>query len=433
MGVPFRFLHAADLHLDSPFKGLSDAPPHVRDALKDSTFAALKRLTDTAIAEGVDFVVFAGDLFDSADRSLRAQAALHREWSRLGKEGIGSFVIHGNHDPLGGERAGMALPDGVRVFGAREAVGLTACRRDGELAAVVTGISYGSRSVTDNLALRYKPDKHAPYRIALLHGNVDGDPSHDPYAPCALADLAGAGFDYWALGHVHDRRVLHEYPHIVYSGNAQGRHVRESGAKGCYIVDVSADKQVRLTFRELDAVRWLNAAVPIEGAEDEEALLTRLEEACESAALEAEGRPVMLTIELTGHGRLHRRLSEPSACADMLLALRERMDAAGGGTPMPDAQWIWVNRLEARTKAELDLSALADADSFAGELLRAAKRLEGDPAELSRFTAEALAPLMEHTRLRRLLRERAPFDSDELLARASERLAFLLAEEREAP
>ena len=433
MGVPFRFMHAADLHLDSPFKGIADAPPHVRDALRDSTFTALKRLTDTAIAEGVDFVVFAGDLYDAADRSLRAQSALHQAWSRLGKEGIGAFVIHGNHDPLTGERASMALPAGVHVFGAGEPAGRIACRRDGEPVASVTGVSYGSRAVTDNLALGYKPDMDSPYRIALLHGNVDGNAAHDPYAPCALADLTGSGFDYWALGHIHDRRVLHEYPHVVYSGNMQGRHVRETGAKGCCIVDVSVDKQVRLTFRALDAVRWLNAAVPIDGAEDEEALLVRMEEACEVASEQAEGRPVMLTIELTGHGGLHRRLAEPAACTDLLLALRERLESALGGTALREAAWIWVNRLEARTSAELDLEALAAADSFAGELLRTARLLDADPSERAHFAAEALAPLTEHARLRRLLRERGQTLQDDLLARASERLAFMLADEEAAP
>jgi DNA repair protein SbcD/Mre11 len=435
MGIPFRFMHAADLHLDSPFKGLADVPPHVRDALKDSTFTALKRLTDAAIEEEVDWVVFAGDLYDAADRSLRAQSALHQAWTRLSAHGIGVFVIHGNHDPLSGERARMALPDGVHVFGSSEVEGRPAYRRDGKLAAYVYGISYGSRAVTENLSVRYRPDKQAPYHIALLHGNVDGDSSHDPYAPCALSDLAGAGFDYWALGHIHARRVLHEFPHVVYSGNVQGRHVRESGAKGCYIVDVSGDKDVRLSFRALDAVRWSNVAVSIDGVDHMDGLLMRMEEACESAAELAEGRPLMLGLELYGSGRLHRQLSDAAAIADLLLALRERIEASGPANGTGGA-WLWVHRLTAHTAASVDLAAIAEEDSFAGELLRLSAQLQDDPEAEAQLLNDALAPLMEHARLRRLLRERGAERSaerqDRMLAHAAERLAQLLTDEEGA-
>lgn len=433
MGIPFRFMHAADLHLDSPFKGLADAPPHVRDALKESTFAALKQLTDAAIEEEVDWVVFAGDLYDAADRSLRAQSALHQAWTRLSAHGIGVFVIHGNHDPLSGERARMALPDGVHVFGSSEAEGRPAYRRDGKLAAYVYGISYGSRAVTENLAVRYRTDRQAPYHIALLHGNVDGDSSHDPYAPCALSDLAGAGFDYWALGHIHTRRVLHEFPHVVYSGNVQGRHVRESGAKGCYIVDVTGDKDVRLGFRALDAVRWTNVAVPIDGLDHIDALLMRMEEACEAAAELAEGRPLMLALELKGHGMLHRQLSDAGAVADLLLALRERMDTYGPA----NGTWLWVHRLTAHTAARADLASIAEEDSFAGELLRLSAQLQGDPEAEAQLVNEALAPLMDHVRLRRLLRERGSILAEErhdggTVGDAAERLAQLLTDEEGA-
>ncbi len=435
MGIPFRFMHAADLHLDSPFKGLADAPPHVKDALKASTFAALKRLIDTAIEEAVDWVVFAGDLYDAADRSLRAQSALHQAWTRLSAHGIGVFVIHGNHDPLSGERARMALPGGVHVFGSSEAEGRPAYRRDGELAAYVYGISYGTRVVSENLAIRYRPDGQAPYHIALLHGNVDGDSSHDPYAPCALSELAGAGFDYWALGHIHARRVLHEFPHVVYSGNVQGRHVRESGAKGCYIVDVTGDKDVRLTFRAVDAVRWENVSVSIDGLDHMDALLIRMEEACEAAAELAEGRPLMLAVELNGHGRLHRQVSASAVSADLLLVLRERIEAAGPANGTGGA-WVWVHRLTVHTAADVDVASLAEEDSFAGELLRLCVQLQDDPEAEAQLVNEALSPLMEHARLRRLLRERSPERAAErdagMVASAAARLAQLLTDEEGA-
>ena len=328
---PFRFIHAADLHLGSPFKGLAGAPEAVRRGLAEAEFGALRRLTDTALREEADFVVIAGDLFDSADRSLRAQAALHRSWSRLAAAGAQVFAIHGNHDPLGLERARFELPEGVHIFGAGgNAEHRPAYRRDGKPAAFVYGISYDRRAVTDNLVPGYRPAPGADFHIALLHANVDGDPDHDAYAPCRLSDLLGAGFQYWALGHIHGRRVLHEYPHVVYPGNLQGRHAGETGAKGCYIVDVDASGGLRLTFMPLDEVRWLACRVSIEGIADEERLLERMEESVYGAAASADGRSVMLEMVIGGRGPLHRRL-ESRNVDELLAALRERLGAGGRG------------------------------------------------------------------------------------------------------
>lgn len=425
--IPFRFVHAADLHLDSPFKGLTDVPDAVRQTLEEATFGALRRLTETAIAAEADFVVLAGDLYDEADRSLRAQAVLHQAWSRLSAAGIGVFAIHGNHDPLTGERARFALPDGVHVFGAgRIAEGKPAYRKDGKLAAFVYGISYGSRAVHDNLAPGYRPSPEADFHIALLHGNVDGHPGHDPYAPSALPDLTSGGMHYWALGHIHGRRVLHTYPHVVYSGNTQGRHSGETGPKGCYVVDVRESGEMKLTFAPLDEVRWLTADVPIDGIPDEEQLLAALETACEDAVQAAEGRAVMLSLRLSGRGPLHGKLTDAREHRDLLSALRERVQTV---YPADAPGWVWVHRLDAATGPALDLERLAEEDSFAGEAFRLYRRLRLDTEDLEAFTDEALAGMMASARLRRLLKERGALRPDELLERAALRLAGMLAEE----
>ncbi|WP_296978059.1 DNA repair exonuclease [Thermobacillus sp. ZCTH02-B1] len=494
---PFRFIHAADLHLGSPFKGLADAPEHVRRGLAEAEYAALRRLTEAALELGADFAVFSGDLFDSADRSLRARAALHRAWSRLAGAGVRVFAIHGNHDPLGGGPAMFEWPEGVHVFGADDrAEHRPACRRDGKPAAFVYGISYDRRAVTENLVPRYRPAEGADFHIALLHANVDGDPDHDAYAPCRLSELTGAGFQYWALGHVHGRRVLHEYPHVVYPGNLQGRHPGETGAKGCYLVEVDASGGVRLTFLPLDGVRWLSCRVSIDGLEDEERLLERMEECAVRTASSADGRPVMLEVVLEGRGPLHRRLEDRAD--ELLAALRDRLDglAAGGGwsgVPAFDGDdvgrnggsggeregesdgngargadgvfgadgpsgadggrggesdgygardgdgvfgaggpsgayggWIWVHRLTIRTAPGLDLDRLAEEDSFAGEVLRLARRLAADPEGREALLREALGPMLRNPRLRRLIESRGLLSADGLLERAATRLAGML-------
>ncbi|MDQ6419039.1 DNA repair exonuclease [Paenibacillus sp. LHD-117] len=400
MGVPFRFIHAADLHLDSPFRGLAKAPEAVRTALSSSTFYALRRLTDAAIENEVDFVVVAGDLFDEADRSLRAQFALVKEWERLAEHGIAVYAIHGNHDHLGGRRAKLRLPSAVHIFGSKQMDWAPAFTRGGELAAHVYGMSYGERSVTANLAGTYALQDGAPYHIALLHGNVGGDPSHDSYAPCALEELAGSRFDYWALGHIHKREVLNVYPHVVYAGNTQGRNPKELGAKGCYIVDVSAAGAAKLRFVALDAVRWLEENVSIEGVDTEQELLTKLNAAVAAAGAAGEDRSVMLRLKLTGSGPLHLRLKDGALAATLLEQLQEDAVPAAG------SPWMYVHGIEAATTASVDWAMLGEDEGFSGELYRLGERLAEDEAAWRTFAKNALAEMSGHPKLGKLERRK---------------------------
>lgn len=241
--IPFRFLHAADLHLDSRFAGLSHLPQDIRSYLRESTFAALGRLVGVAILQKVDFVVISGDVYDVSEASLQGQLRFREALEELGRHGIQVFLIHGNHDPLDGPRLSSAPPAHVTVFGGSEPEHVTARRReDGREVAVVSGISYPTSKVTENTALRFSRQPGSSlFHIALLHGNVDGDLQHETYSPCTRKDLIGRGYDYWALGHIHKRSILHEHPPIVYPGNIQGRSIKETGPKGCYTVDVSAE------------------------------------------------------------------------------------------------------------------------------------------------------------------------------------------------
>lgn len=398
MSVPFRFIHAADLHLDSPFRGLAKAPDQVREVLSESTFAALRQLTQTAIREQVDFIVLAGDLFDEADRSLRAQLMLVREWQKLQEHGISVYVIHGNHDPLNGERADLELPANVHIFGADQMEYRPAYRTNGELAAFVYGRSYGKRVVSENIAAAYQIQQEAPFHIALLHGNVDGDGTHDPYAPCSLSELIGGkGFDYWALGHIHKRRVLHEYPHVVYAGNTQGRNPREVGAKGCYLVEVTAARAVELTFMPLDEVRWHEYDCSISELSTEQELLQQLEGLIDRILAEAEGRSVMLRLCLTGRGLLHQKLSEPAIVRTLLEQLQE-------GRAISSAEpWIFVHGLEVNTGAAINWEELAVEDSFTGELVRFSAALTEDEKLWQDFAKNAVSPAAGHAKLGRLM------------------------------
>lgn len=423
MGVPFRFIHAADLHLDSPFGGLAKAPEEIRKALSAATFAALKNLTEAAIEHEVDFVVVAGDLFDEADRSLRAQFALVKEWEKLAASGIAVYAIHGNHDHLGGKRARLDIPSSVHIFGAREVHSAPAYTRRGELAARVYGMSYGERAVTANLAERYAVKGDAPYHIALLHGNVGGDPSHDSYAPCSLDQLAGGGFDYWALGHIHKREVLHRYPHVVYPGNTQGRHPKELEAKGCYLVDVAASGATELSFLALDTVRWLERTVSIEDVTTEQELLRKLLNGAADALDAGEGRNVMLRLKLAGGGPLHTRLQEGPLAAVLLDQLQ------GDEVPRTDWPWVYVHSIETATYAAIDWSGLKEDEGFLGELYRLGDRLLENESAWRRFARNAVADIESHSKLGKLGRRQWDELPERWLEEGRALAAGLIAEE----
>lgn len=424
VGVPFTFLHAADLHLDSPFKGLIKVPDAVRERLRQSTFAALGRLTEIVKREKVDFVVLAGDLFDAADRSLRAQLRLQRTLSEMTSQGASVFIVHGNHDPESGRQAKLEWPPGVFVFGSSAVECYPAFSRNGELVAHVYGISYPTPAVTDNLALRFRKREGAPFHLALLHANVDGNPSYDNYAPCRLDELVSAGFDYWALGHIHDRRVLHEYPHIVYPGNLQGRSIRETGGKGAYIVSVSATGSVDMKFHDVAEVLWHEAIVSIEGIEREQDLKNRLLTVVEDARKQWQGRPFLVRIRIDGRGVLHDRLLQPSIPEEWLEELRE-----WAAPPEEVDNWVWPESLTVRTSGLLRLDTLAEEEGFLGELLRRGMAATSNSEQSAAMLEEAMDALRAQPRMREWLESRSHEERVLWINRAMELTVSLLRDE----
>src|SRR5688572_28431520 len=215
-----RFVHAADLHLDRPFRRLAETAPALRDRLQAATLGALERVVDHTVNAKADFLIIAGDLYDSKDRSLRALVAFRKQMERLAERNVPVFIVHGNHDPLNGWGSGFQLPSNVVTFGGRSDT--EPFIRRGREAAHITGASYLRERTVDNLASSFKPVPAATYSIALLHANVGHQAGHADYAPATVEELSSAGFDYWALGHVHTRSVLAAEPAmIVYPGNTQ--------------------------------------------------------------------------------------------------------------------------------------------------------------------------------------------------------------------
>src|SRR5262245_53190152 len=271
-----RFVHAADLHLDSPFRGVGSASAALKERLQSATLGALRRVVDHTIGCKADFLIIAGDIYDSKDRNLRALVSFRSEMERLAERNISVFIVHGNHDPLNGWGSGFQLPPNVFTFGGQ--ADTEPFIRRGREAARITGISYTRERVTDNLASSLRPGEGSPYSIAILHANVGHQNGHADYAPATVAELVDAGFDYWALGHVHTKSVLAADPMIVYPGNTQGRNPRESGARGCYQVDVDTHGRAHLEFVDTSVARWAHLELSIANMNTVDQLLDSMAE-----------------------------------------------------------------------------------------------------------------------------------------------------------
>jgi len=319
--------------------------------------------------------VFAGDTYDSADRGVRAQLRFLRGVERLGERGIPVFVAHGNHDPLDGWSAVRRAPHNLAVFGA-EAVEVHTVMRAGETLAQVYGISYGQRDVTENLALRFQRRDGPGLHIGVLHCNVGSQPDYAAYSPCSIGDLAAAGLDYWALGHIHQYQTLVEgRPWIVYPGSLQAGKSSEVGPKGGVVIEASGDTVESVQFVELARARFERVELNISDEPD----LRSLQKTILAHAV-SDGRDLLLTVALYGRGPLHRDLRRPGAISDLLRDVRDELGIA--------SPFVWVDRIVDQTRAELDRESIRRRGDFSAELTRLVDELRADPAELRNLLAE---------------------------------------------
>lgn len=286
-----KFLHAADLHLDTPFVGISDFSKQLQDQLKDSTYEAAKKLFQTAISERVDFVILAGDIFDDTDSSLKAQMFLKSEFEKLSQVNIKVFMIYGNHDYYRNDFSVIDFPENVTVFGENPEM-KTLIARDGQKVGIA-GFSYHQQHVKKNVVENYPERNSVDYQIGILHAGV-GD---DNYAPFKINDLLKKGYDYWALGHIHKREVLHERPVIVYPGDIQGRNQNETTPKGFYIVSV--DKQTtHLRFVQSSVYDWEKSGLSVTSDDTVQSLIKKI-------GAKLNEPQVLLTLTINDAQKLH--------------------------------------------------------------------------------------------------------------------------------
>ena len=354
----FRFVHAADIHLDSPLKGLAGQEGEAARRIRTATREALDGLVGLAVDEQASFLVIAGDLYDGDWRDYHTGLFFARQMGRLAAAGIPVYLLHGNHDAESSITRRLALPENVHVFPS----GKPQTFRIDALDVALHGQSYRTRDVRENLAAGYPSPVRGAFDIGVLHTGLGGMGGHADYAPCSLHDLINKGYDYWALGHVHGYEVLHEHPHVVFPGNLQGRHVRETGAKGACLVSVEDGEVTDLTRLLVDVVRWARVAVDATGCERIPEVEDRLRDAIRAAVVnQADGRLLACRIEITGRSELHEKLP---ASREPLLA-EARAAALGLGN-----EAAWIERLVIETEPMLDSGTLRARQDALGELRR---------------------------------------------------------------
>ncbi|HEX3993273.1 MAG TPA: DNA repair exonuclease [Acetobacteraceae bacterium] len=336
----FRFLHCADLHLDSPLRGLEADPDAPVDKIRGATREALHNLVNFAIEQRVDFVVAAGDLYDGDLRDWHSGHFLTGEITRLTNAGIPFIAIRGNHDAESVITRYLRMPnDNARMLDHRR----PETWRLSNLPVSIHGQSFATKAVTENLAAAYPAPDPDRFNIGLLHSSVGEREGHDTYASCSVEQLHNHGYDYWALGHVHKRDVLARDPWVVFPGNLQGRHIRETSAKGATLVTVTdgriAHEPQHIAF---DTVRWARVHVELTENADEDAALTQLRLALAEALEQAEGRLLAARIELSGACLAHDSFSKD------LGAAREKIRDAAISVAGPGM--IWTETINIATK-----------------------------------------------------------------------------------
>jgi DNA repair exonuclease SbcCD nuclease subunit len=382
-----KFIHAADIHLDSPLAGLArraDVPSHVT---KDCTRRALANLIDLAIAEDVAFVIIAGDLYDADWKDYGTGLFFAQQMARLAPRRC--ILLRGNHDAASVITRKLRPPPNVLEFSSRAAHSIPLPGYD----VALHGRSFPARAVPEDFSATYPAPVSGMLNIGVLHTSAEDPGAHDTYAPCGIAALRAKGYDYWALGHIHQRAELSRAPDpwIVFPGNIQGRHPNETGAKGCTLVEVHDRRIVSVDHRTLDVLRWARPIAALDGVTDIQGLADAVRDALAAEIGHADGNPVIARLTLTGTTPLHAQIhADPDAidaeCRNAATAVGDDLylESVRFNTKSPEdfrAGADAMAQLQAAFSAALDdpaLSArlLADFNALGNQIPRAARPAE---------------------------------------------------------
>ncbi len=376
-----KFIHAADLHIDSPMRGLNSYDGAPVELLRGATRRALVALVELALREKIDLLLLAGDIFDRDLGDFSAALFFRQQMARLTSTGIQVFVVKGNHDAEG--QITKRLPDlpGMHFFSARQAevFDLSA------LGVAVHGKSFPERVVSSDLVPSYPDAVAGRFNIGMLHTSLSGRPPHDPYAPTTVETLVGKNYDYFALGHVHQREVVRQAdPRIVFPGNLQGRHVNETGSKGCELVTVEGGVITSAEHVSLDVVRWHHLVIDATGLGDLTALASRFQQACRAATENDAEHLHAMRVTLQGESALAAlEALEPGSLSVAIQVATQDFDGAQ----------VWIESVRLALRSPMDRLAAAQRPDAVGEVIRLVDELLADEAALKDWVFENLDKL----------------------------------------
>lgn len=408
-----KFVHAADLHLDSPLLGLERYESAPTEELRRATRDALVRLVELCVQERAELLLVAGDLFDGNWRDYSTGLFLAEQMARLKDAGVEVVWLRGNHDAESRLTKHLKMPSNVRELSARTPETVAFERLD----VVVHGQGFQTGAVTDDLTRRYPRPVPSAFNIGLLHTALEGREGHAPYAPTSVSLLADLGYQYWALGHVHRHEVVSREPLVVYPGNLQGRHVRETGPKGAVVIELSGPRLIGLEHRALDVVRYERLSLDLSECLSLDDVSELAQRAMAEASRAAEQRLLALRVELRGATDVHAALARsPERVSALVQAAALEVDGP-----------IWIERTVVLSTPRNEARTLATSGPV-GCLLREIADLRSDPASLAAFSREVPGLAELERKLAAVTDERTPL-ADAL----SEAEALLLSRVAEAP
>lgn len=374
-----KFIHAADIHLDSPLRSLILRDDAQIQRMRRACRETFEKLIDFAIEQQVSFVVLAGDLYDHDAPNMQIAVFLRNQLSRLDKKGIRVVIAKGNHDANNRITSALALPGNTRILGDKKPE--TIRYDDLSTRIAIHGQSFRAGPIPENLVAAYPLAVAGYLNIGVLHTSLAGSAEHDVYAPCKLEELITRGYDYWALGHIHKADIRSSDPWVVYPGNLQGRHAKETGPKGCVLVTVDNDRISSVESVDLAIVRWQQVQLNLNAVTNETELINRARAALSDVYRDADGRPVAIRIVLTGTSLLYDLIEgKPDRTLQTILELAGEVGGEG----------IWIEKIQNDTRPPATAAAANEGDN---DLLQIIDEFADDPSRIEAILRKELDPL----------------------------------------